>query len=68
MFLAKIELLSVLEFAIKYFLFFLYNVFLFSRQPFVDSLSSCPKHGLHNPLKAPERSVFVFIFLFEPCS
>ncbi|KAL8091438.1 delta-1-pyrroline-5-carboxylate dehydrogenase 12A1, mitochondrial [Apium graveolens] len=24
-------------------------------QPFVDSLSTCPKHGLHNPFKAPER-------------
>ncbi|KAJ1438959.1 Aldehyde/histidinol dehydrogenase [Sesbania bispinosa] len=24
-------------------------------QPFVESLSSCPKHGLHNPFKAPER-------------
>lgn len=24
-------------------------------QPFVDSLSKCPKHGLHNPFKAPER-------------
>ncbi|KAL8141940.1 hypothetical protein V2J09_014972 [Rumex salicifolius] len=24
-------------------------------QPFVDSLSSCPKHGLHNPFKSPER-------------
>ncbi|PNX81874.1 delta-1-pyrroline-5-carboxylate dehydrogenase mitochondrial-like, partial [Trifolium pratense] len=24
-------------------------------QPFVDSLTSCPKHGLHNPFKAPER-------------
>ncbi|TVU20441.1 hypothetical protein EJB05_36649 [Eragrostis curvula] len=24
-------------------------------KPFVDSLSSCPKSGLHNPLKAPER-------------
>ncbi|QHO51658.1 Delta-1-pyrroline-5-carboxylate dehydrogenase 12A1 [Arachis hypogaea] len=24
-------------------------------QPFVESLASCPKHGLHNPFKAPER-------------
>ncbi|KAK6123343.1 hypothetical protein DH2020_042915 [Rehmannia glutinosa] len=24
-------------------------------QPFVESLSQCPKHGLHNPFKAPER-------------
>lgn len=24
-------------------------------KPFVDSLSSCPKHGLHNPFKNPER-------------
>ncbi|KAI4326650.1 hypothetical protein MLD38_031940 [Melastoma candidum] len=24
-------------------------------QPFVDSLCKCPKHGLHNPFKAPER-------------
>ncbi|BAS95083.1 probable aldehyde dehydrogenase [Oryza sativa Japonica Group] len=24
-------------------------------KPFVESLSNCPKHGLHNPLKAPER-------------
>ncbi|CAD6271412.1 unnamed protein product [Miscanthus lutarioriparius] len=24
-------------------------------KPFVESLSKCPKHGLHNPLKAPER-------------
>ncbi|XP_022137344.1 probable aldehyde dehydrogenase [Momordica charantia] len=23
--------------------------------PFVDSLSKCPKHGLHNPFKSPER-------------
>ncbi|KAH6757040.1 aldehyde dehydrogenase 12A1 [Perilla frutescens var. hirtella] len=23
--------------------------------PFVESLSRCPKHGLHNPFKAPER-------------
>ncbi|XP_073269128.1 delta-1-pyrroline-5-carboxylate dehydrogenase 12A1, mitochondrial-like isoform X1 [Primulina huaijiensis] len=23
--------------------------------PFVESLSQCPKHGLHNPFKAPER-------------
>lgn len=26
-------------------------------QAFVDSLRSCPKHGLHNPLKNPERYV-----------
>ncbi|XP_054806746.1 delta-1-pyrroline-5-carboxylate dehydrogenase 12A1, mitochondrial isoform X2 [Prosopis cineraria] len=26
-----------------------------SIQPFVQSLSSCPKHGLHNPFKEPER-------------
>ncbi|XP_020692291.1 delta-1-pyrroline-5-carboxylate dehydrogenase 12A1, mitochondrial isoform X2 [Dendrobium catenatum] len=25
------------------------------RTPFVESLSKCPKHGLHNPLRAPER-------------
>ncbi|KAK4374551.1 hypothetical protein RND71_005228 [Anisodus tanguticus] len=24
-------------------------------QSFVESLSKCPKHGLHNPFKAPER-------------
>ncbi|KAI9086527.1 hypothetical protein K1719_031611 [Acacia pycnantha] len=24
-------------------------------QPFVESLYSCPKHGLHNPFKEPER-------------
>lgn len=24
-------------------------------RPFVESLSRCPKHGLHNPFKAPER-------------
>lgn len=24
-------------------------------KPFVDSLSGCPKHGLHNPFKSPER-------------
>lgn len=24
-------------------------------QPFVESLFKCPKHGLHNPFKAPER-------------
>ncbi|KAL0355602.1 UNVERIFIED_CONTAM: putative aldehyde dehydrogenase [Sesamum radiatum] len=24
-------------------------------QPFVESLYKCPKHGLHNPFKAPER-------------
>jgi len=24
-------------------------------KPFVESLSKCPKHGLHNPFKAPER-------------
>lgn len=24
-------------------------------KPFVDSLSKCPKHGLHNPFKSPER-------------
>lgn len=24
-------------------------------QPFVESLSKCPKHGLHNPFKTPER-------------
>lgn len=24
-------------------------------QPFVESLSMCPKHGVHNPFKAPER-------------
>ncbi|MFQ6624303.1 hypothetical protein Gotur_003369 [Gossypium turneri] len=23
--------------------------------PFVESLSKCPKHGLHNPFKSPER-------------
>ncbi|KAL0686238.1 hypothetical protein Bca4012_053086 [Brassica carinata] len=23
--------------------------------PFVESLSQCPKHGLHNPFKSPER-------------
>ncbi|CAI0399344.1 unnamed protein product [Linum tenue] len=24
-------------------------------KPFVESLSKCPKHGLHNPFKSPER-------------
>ncbi|XP_074277305.1 putative aldehyde dehydrogenase isoform X2 [Silene latifolia] len=24
-------------------------------KPFADSLSRCPKHGLHNPFKSPER-------------
>lgn len=24
-------------------------------KPFVESLAKCPKHGLHNPFKAPER-------------
>lgn len=24
-------------------------------QPFVESLAQCPKHGLHNPFKSPER-------------
>lgn len=24
-------------------------------EPFVTSMRSCPKHGLHNPLKAVER-------------
>ncbi|CAI9112258.1 OLC1v1012679C1 [Oldenlandia corymbosa var. corymbosa] len=24
-------------------------------QPFVESLRQCPKHGLHNPFKSPER-------------
>lgn len=24
-------------------------------KPFVESLSSCPKYGLHNPLRSPER-------------
>lgn len=24
-------------------------------RPFVESLSKCPKHGLHNPFKTPER-------------
>jgi 1-pyrroline-5-carboxylate dehydrogenase len=24
-------------------------------KPFIDSLNSVPKHGLHNPFKAPER-------------
>ncbi|CAH9095842.1 unnamed protein product [Cuscuta epithymum] len=24
-------------------------------QPFVESMINCPKHGLHNPFKAPER-------------
>ena len=28
-------------------------------QPFVESLSKCPKHGLHNPFKSPERFVFL---------
>lgn len=33
-------------------------------QPFVDSLSKCPKHGLHNPFKSPER--FVLMSLCSP--
>ncbi|CAA0843044.1 Delta-1-pyrroline-5-carboxylate dehydrogenase 12A1- mitochondrial [Striga hermonthica] len=28
-------------------------------KPFVESLSSCPKHGLHNPFKASERYVML---------
>ncbi|KAL0721243.1 hypothetical protein Bca4012_035842 [Brassica carinata] len=24
-------------------------------QPFIESLAQCPKHGLHNPFKSPER-------------
>ncbi|KAG8496731.1 hypothetical protein CXB51_007897 [Gossypium anomalum] len=28
---------------------------LFAKTPFVESLSKCPKHGLHNPFKSPER-------------
>jgi len=28
-----------------------------AHQAFVDSLRACPKHGLHNPLKNPERYV-----------
>ncbi|KAJ6813555.1 putative aldehyde dehydrogenase [Iris pallida] len=24
-------------------------------EPFIESLSNCPKYGLHNPLRAPER-------------
>lgn len=24
-------------------------------QPFLESMIKCPKHGLHNPFKAPER-------------
>lgn len=28
-------------------------------QPFVESLSKCPKHGLHNPFKSPERFVAI---------
>ncbi|CAN6859462.1 unnamed protein product [Brassica oleracea] len=27
----------------------------FCFEPFVESLSQCPKHGLHNPFKSPER-------------
>ncbi|KAE8681357.1 Aldehyde dehydrogenase 12A1 isoform 3 [Hibiscus syriacus] len=26
-----------------------------SLEPFIESLSKCPKHGLHNPFKSPER-------------
>ncbi|XVF54269.1 hypothetical protein PTKIN_Ptkin05aG0167100 [Pterospermum kingtungense] len=26
-------------------------------KPFVESLSKCPKHGLHNPFKSPERYI-----------
>lgn len=33
-------------------------------QPFVESLSKCPKHGLHNPFKAPERFVFIVFCCF----
>ncbi|RDX64321.1 putative aldehyde dehydrogenase, partial [Mucuna pruriens] len=29
--------------------------FCLTYHPFVESLSSCPKHGVHNPFKAPER-------------
>ena len=32
-------------------------VIFFVLYPFVESLSKCPKHGLHNPLRAPERYV-----------
>ncbi len=24
-------------------------------KPFIDSLNECPKHGMHNPFKNPER-------------
>ncbi|RXH88428.1 hypothetical protein DVH24_000027 [Malus domestica] len=30
-------------------------------KPFVESLSKCPKHGLHNPFKAPEMFVLITI-------
>lgn len=29
----------------------------------MESLSKCPKHGLHNPFKDPERFVFVILLL-----
>jgi len=32
---------------------------LLSSQPFVQSLRACPKSGLHNPLKNPERYVML---------
>jgi len=28
-------------------------------KPFIDHLKSCPKHGLHNPIKNPERYVMM---------
>lgn len=31
-------------------------------QPFVESLSKCPKHGLHNPFKSPERFIYLFMY------
>jgi len=32
--------------------------------PFIDGLKSCPKSGLHNPLKNPER----YVYLGEVCA
>lgn len=38
-------------------------------QPFVESLSKCPKHGLHNPFKSPERFLLCIVDrLYHDCS
>ncbi len=32
-------------------------------EPFVNSMTSCPKHGLHNPFKNVERYVFLHMIV-----